>query len=704
MTSLMEISWPVDRAAEALRALAKRADIPSRSAPLAPTRHSKLGLDRDASVAWIESNTGFLGLESRHNLVLYGGMAELAARQPVLLLLESETGLRLVAVIGLGRGRLILIDPQLTEIRTTVDALRTAIAASLECHLEETFTPILREAGVGDRVRARALAHLLEERFGGVAIAEAWTLGLPVSAGLWAHIRRAGMPGMAAAFVAACAVEAGLWILSWAVVGQWALGERDGNRWLAAWALLLLALIPAHLAAMWQQGKLAVSGGSLVMRFLLEGSFRLKPEEVKCEGAGQLLGRVLDAEALQSFALTGGLAAAVSAVQLAAACSILGMGLGAGFAQFLLLAWATIAGVMACAYYRRLRKWTASRLDVTSELVENMLGHRTRLAQGPVLRESTENEIFEGCETLEQYAEESRRTDRLNVLCTSLLPRGWLIAGLAALAPGMAAGTVSPGGLAAAIGAILLGYNALRGLTASLSALMSAAIAAERTRGFLAAAHQPEPAGDPGSLIDALSDDGGRLLEMRHVSYRYAGRAADAVRQASVRIANGDRVLLEGPPGSGKSTWVALAGGIRQPDSGLLLLRGIDRKTLGDRNWRRLVAASRQFHENHIFCSSLACNLLMGREWPARPQDLAEAEAICRELGLGPLLDTMPSGLMQMVGDSGWQLSNGEKSRVYLARTLLQRADVIVLDESLGALDPETAEQVMVASCAVRRR
>jgi ATP-binding cassette, subfamily B, bacterial len=49
----------------------------------------------------------------------------------------------------------------------------------------------------------------------------------------------------------------------------------------------------------------------------------------------------------------------------------------------------------------------------------------------------------------------------------------------------------------------------------------------------------------------------------------------------------------------------------------------------------------------------------------------------------------MPAGMMQVVKDTGWQLSHGERSRLFLARALLERADLIVLDESFAALDPE---------------
>jgi ATP-binding cassette subfamily B protein len=102
-----------------------------------------------------------------------------------------------------------------------------------------------------------------------------------------------------------------------------------------------------------------------------------------------------------------------------------------------------------------------------------------------------------------------------------------------------------------------------------------------------------------------------------------------------------------------------------------------------------------QFQENHVFAETFAFNLLMGRRWPPTPQDLLEAEALCRELGLGELIDRMPSGLQQMVGENGWQLSHGERSRLFIARTLLQGADMIVLDESFGALDPENLERAL---------
>jgi ATP-binding cassette, subfamily B, bacterial len=162
-----------------------------------------------------------------------------------------------------------------------------------------------------------------------------------------------------------------------------------------------------------------------------------------------------------------------------------------------------------------------------------------------------------------------------------------------------------------------------------------------------------------------------------------------------VKIGAGDRLLLEGPSGGGKSTLAALLAGSRVPESGLMLLDGLDRETLGSEPWRRRVVLAPQFHENHVLMGTFAFNALLGRGWPPGPQDLEAAEQTCRALGLGDLLDRMPAGMQQVIGETGWQLSQGEKSRLYLARALLQNAEMVILDESFGALDPATLRQCL---------
>jgi ATP-binding cassette subfamily B protein len=192
-----------------------------------------------------------------------------------------------------------------------------------------------------------------------------------------------------------------------------------------------------------------------------------------------------------------------------------------------------------------------------------------------------------------------------------------------------------------------------------------------------------------------------RVLEAERLAFRYHKEGRPALQNVTLTIHRGERILLEGPSGGGKTTLASLLSGVREPSAGLLLVNGLDRQTLGHARWRKAIAAAPQFHENHILTETLAFNLLMGRRWPPLQPDMQEAEELCRELGLGDLLDRMPGGMLQMVGEGGWQLSHGERSRVYIARALLQESDLIILDESFAALDPENLQTAL--ECTLHR-
>jgi ABC-type multidrug transport system fused ATPase/permease subunit len=76
-----------------------------------------------------------------------------------------------------------------------------------------------------------------------------------------------------------------------------------------------------------------------------------------------------------------------------------------------------------------------------------------------------------------------------------------------------------------------------------------------------------------------------------------------------------------------------------------------------------------------------------------------EAQTLCEAMGLGELLKRMHGGLSRRIGETGWQLSHGERSRLFLARALLQGAPLTVMDESFAALDPQTLARCL--SCAM---
>jgi ATP-binding cassette subfamily B protein len=347
----------------------------------------------------------------------------------------------------------------------------------------------------------------------------------------------------------------------------------------------------------------------------------------------------------------------------------------------MLVIWLAATAAFCWRYYRRLRAWSTERLAMTHDLIEHMVGHRTRLAQEwPHRRDEAEDRA------LSDYLGLSHRLDNAIVPIATSAAGGWIIVALLGLAPAFIQATTSPAAMAISLGGILLANRALAGISKGLASLSQAGIAWTLVSDLYRAAGKP-PDQAP---VQACAEGARRkLIEARDVVFHYRPGGRAVLRGLDLTIHQGERILLEGASGGGKSTLAALLAGLRQPSSGLLLLNGLDRPTLGSA-WHQLATEAPQFHDNHILAGSLAFNLLMGRNWPPSSDDMAKAQALCIELGLGPLLTRMPAGLLQHVGETGWQLSHGERSRVFLARALLQDARLTILDESFAALDPET--------------
>jgi len=347
---------------------------------------------------------------------------------------------------------------------------------------------------------------------------------------------------------------------------------------------------------------------------------------------------------------------------------------------------------VARVYYRRRLDWTEKRETMTNDLVESMVGHRTRLAQ-----ESREHWHEGEDRAVETYLTKSQAMDSAGAAQT-MAPRVWLVTGLCGLTAMFLTGGVSTTAMAVSVGGLLLGYRGLQKLATSLSSLLGAVIAWKRVADIFNAAAREQNSGSPDFTTARGADSlaqGAILVEAHDLTFRYREHGEPELRGCGLRIREGDRLLIEGESGGGKSTLASLLTGLRKPESGLLLLGGLDHQTIGAPGWRKRVASAPQFHENHVLTGTFAFNLLMGRAWPPNEKDIAEAEEVCRALGLGDLLERMPAGLLQMVGETGWQLSHGERSRLYIARALLQRADMVILDESFGALDPATLRRCL---------
>jgi ATP-binding cassette subfamily B protein len=682
MSALDGLLWPVSEQGAAVEALGRGAGLVTASA-------EQLGARDTASPA---ARAEALGLELHSVRTTYDGLPALVAEAgPALLTVFSADGpprfLALLRPAGLGR-RVAVLGADGVRRRVAVDTVVAALRAGIEQAESPRVEAALDLAALPpgrarDRARAGLLARRLRGRpMGGGALVRAAPHGAPL-----AQARDAGvLPPLVLAVLARLAAT-GLALGGWALIGQGALEGRLSPGWLGGWALLLLTGLAFGRLVALAQGEAAIRAGVWTKQALLRGAMKSDPEQWRREGAGGALARVGESQAIEDLVLTGGIEALLAVVDLAAAVWVLAQGT-AGLPLAASLVLGLLATALAAWRMVQLRgRWTARRRGLTALLVERMAGHRTRLAQAEPGR------LYAGeDEALQAYLAAVQPLDRLRVATGALLGGGWTVLALSLLAIPFVAQGGGGVGMAVAVGGILLGQAALAGVGARLDGLASAAVSWREVGPLLRAAREaPAPARVAPPSAPATE---GELLRAQDLRVGWPGRPA-VLSEVALQLSVGDRVLVTGPSGGGKSTLAGVLTGARAPRDGLLLLRGLDQASLGPRQWRRMVAQAPQFHENHIFENTLAFNLLMAQGWPASAAQLSEAEALCRELGLGPLLDRMPAGLNQIVGESGWQLSHGERSRVFLARALLQGAEVVVLDESFAALDPHSLKRCL---------
>jgi ABC-type multidrug transport system fused ATPase/permease subunit len=735
--------WPVDRLPDALEQLALRAGY---GGPL--REWSRPDPAVEPSRVWMGALAGRLGVELEPVVPLYRELPHVVRRAaPAVLQLRRDGRPYYLILVGAhgSKVRLLATDSSVRSAR--VDYILQLLREEKQASVAADVDRLLAGIRTSNRARARVRTKMLLQRLGQRELRTGWIMRPLPTAGTRTLL--GNTPLLLAGilvnhFLLSMVLAGSFWML-----GRAALQARLDMGWFEGWIALVASSIPLRLLEVWWQGIFSMRVGGLLKQQLLAGILKLTPDEIRLDGVGRHFGRVAESEVVELLALGGGLLAILSIVDLVMAAAILWRGAGGSLQVTALVAWTVLAVVLTVRHYTVQRRWSTQRIDITHDLLERMLGHRTRLAQLPLDRWHDAEDRH-----LSQYSETSKGMDVRTMNLSAILPGGWLVVALLTLTPAFAVGRAPTSSLAISVGGVLLALRAFDEIAVFFQQLSLAGASFEQIRGLLEAVARPElaskvplemeasatrtsgpqarapaggessdrhgtgpqargpaggessdpygtgpqargPAGgessDPyGTEEEDAATDCGSLVEARGLTFRHQTRTRPILENCSLQIARGDRILLEGPSGGGKSTLVALLTGMRTPDAGVLLFRGLDRATLGLSGWRRRVTAAPQFHENHVLSGSFAYNLLLGREWPVSAASREEARVLCEELGLDDLIAKMPSGLDEMIGETGWQLSHGEKSRLYIARTLLQGGELVILDESFASLDPET--------------
>ncbi len=681
MEELTRLAWTRAALPHALRLSADRMGLGQTAPQLGP----------GADTAELPVLAAELGLELEHVGLSYREIRRRLGRiAPAVVQLTHDEEQRFLIITRSRGSRLHLLTPDGGTTTLPQKTLVAHLCATLEAPYRDEVAGFLAGAEIAAARRTKAAEMLMMDRIGAQMLPGIWLLRTPIGAPLRHHLRDTGALRSVIALLGCHALQYVFMLTAWWLIGRALLGGDMAAHWLLPWGLLLISRIPLILAVRYLQGAVSISLGGFIKRRLLAGVLRLEPERMRRLGAGQLFGRVMDSEALETLALNGGILALLSSVELAIAGLVLSQ--TGPWLPTMLVLWLTATAYQVRRLYRTRRAWTDIRLAMTHDMVENMIGYRTRLAQQPLRDLHREEDVALG-----EFITASVAMDRATNTLFTLMPRGWLLAATTVFAVQFVSVGTATATTALSLGGILLVWQALVRLTNGGASLSSAAIAAERIRALYTAAATQTSARSAGPLPEPAQ--GETLVEAHQLSFAHSGREA-LLDNVHFEIRQGDHLLLEGPSGSGKSTLVSLLAGMYQAQSGLLFVRGQDARALDATSRRRAVVAVPQCHQNHIFTGTFMFNLVLGCDWPPTESDHEHARQLCHELGLDDVLDRMPARERQLVGETGWQLSHGERARVFLARALLQQPDIVVLDESLAALDAENKERTL--QCVLR--
>jgi ATP-binding cassette subfamily C protein len=172
-----------------------------------------------------------------------------------------------------------------------------------------------------------------------------------------------------------------------------------------------------------------------------------------------------------------------------------------------------------------------------------------------------------------------------------------------------------------------------------------------------------------------------RECRLENVSFAHVD--APVLRGVSLVVPAGRVTVLTGPSGAGKTTIADLILGLYEPDGGRVLLDGVPLQAIDLQSWRGLVGYVPQ--ELILFHDSIYANVAIGAAEVREALELAGAwEFVC----------ALPEGMLTEVGEGGAKLSGGQRQRIALARALVGKPRLLILDEVTSALDPDTEWQI----------
>ena len=177
-------------------------------------------------------------------------------------------------------------------------------------------------------------------------------------------------------------------------------------------------------------------------------------------------------------------------------------------------------------------------------------------------------------------------------------------------------------------------------------------------------------------------------VEFDDVSFKYPGSSKETLSHVSFKVDPGETVGIVGRTGSGKSTWVSLLVRLYDPTSGTIRLGGCDLRDVNERKLRKMAALVQQ--KALLFSGTIADNLRQGDE-NATEEDMERAIEISQAK---EFIDKYPDRFEHVVEERSANFSGGQQQRLSIARGIIGKPKVLILDDSTSALDAESEKKV----------
>jgi len=178
-------------------------------------------------------------------------------------------------------------------------------------------------------------------------------------------------------------------------------------------------------------------------------------------------------------------------------------------------------------------------------------------------------------------------------------------------------------------------------------------------------------------------------IEFKDVTFSYPGSEVPAINKVSFKINAGEKVAFIGRIGSGKSTIAKLMLKLYEPDSGTILVDGIDISQIDPADLRRMMSYVPQ--DIHLFKGTVKENIISSERHP-HDEDVIKATVLS---GANEFIHTHPLGYEMPIGERGAGLSGGQRQSVGIARSLLQDSPIVLMDEPTNAMDQTTEQQLL---------